>query len=185
MTAVRGRGQFAQRWASWTEKVRYRITQFFDGWRAAVTAQDLALVEQVLSPVSPAADRLFRRMPVDAQAHSLPRGQGAASRRPHPARSRRSCAAARRWQGGGRRCRGLSGVVDTRPNRAAGGLASGYTGRAGFVTARSQRALCAVRPSFASTDRCSMGQGGRLQPPHLLADCPPSRSERRRCAGGA
>jgi hypothetical protein len=71
MTAVRGRGQFAQRWASWTEKVRYRITQFFDGWRAAVTAQDLALVEQVLSPVSPAADRLFRRMPVDAQAHSL------------------------------------------------------------------------------------------------------------------
>ena len=71
MMAARGRGQFVQRWANWTEKARYRITQFFNGWRASVTPQDLTLVEQVLTPVGPAAGKLFRRMPVDAQAHSL------------------------------------------------------------------------------------------------------------------
>ena len=71
MMAARERGQFAQRCANWTEKARYRITQFFNGWRASVTAQDLSLVEQVLSPVGPQAAPLFRRMPRDAQAHSL------------------------------------------------------------------------------------------------------------------
>ncbi len=71
MMAARGRGQFAHRWANWTEKARYRITQFFNGWRASVTPQDLTLVEQVLTPIGPAAGKLFRRMPVDAQAHSL------------------------------------------------------------------------------------------------------------------
>jgi hypothetical protein len=71
MTTAREHGQFAQRWANWTEKARYRISQFFHGWRASVTAQDLSLVEQVLSPIGPEADRLFRRMPIDAQAHSL------------------------------------------------------------------------------------------------------------------
>lgn len=50
------------------ERMRYRIGQFVRGWRASVSAQDQALMRQVLSP--PAA-ALFARMPVDAQAHSL------------------------------------------------------------------------------------------------------------------
>jgi hypothetical protein len=69
--AARGRGQFAHLCTNWTEKARYRIAQFSNGWHASVTAQDLSLVEQVLSPVGPEAVELFRRMPVDAQAHSL------------------------------------------------------------------------------------------------------------------
>jgi hypothetical protein len=71
MTQARRHGQFAQKCAGWAERARYRIAQFFDGWRAVVTTQDLSLVEQVLSPVGSEAAELFRRMPVDAQAHSL------------------------------------------------------------------------------------------------------------------
>lgn len=71
MMGARRRGQFAQECASWAERARYRITQFINGWRAVVTAQDVALVEQVLAPVGSDAVELFRRMPVDAQAHSV------------------------------------------------------------------------------------------------------------------
>ena len=71
MMAAQGRSQFAQKCANWAERARYRVAQFFSGWRATVTAQDAALVEQVLAPVGSKAAELFRRMPVDAQAHSL------------------------------------------------------------------------------------------------------------------
>ena len=71
MTQARRHGQFAQKCAGWAERARYRIAQFIAGWRAEVTAHDLSLVEQVLSPAGSEAAKLFRRMPVDAQAHSL------------------------------------------------------------------------------------------------------------------
>ncbi len=71
MMAAHGRRQFAPQRANWAARVRYRIGQFSHGWRAAVTAQDLVLVEQVLSPIGSEAAELFRRMPLDAQAHSL------------------------------------------------------------------------------------------------------------------
>lgn len=71
MMGARRRGQFAQKCANWAERARYRITQFINGWRAVVTAQDVSLVEQVLSPAGSDAVELFRRMPVDAQAHSV------------------------------------------------------------------------------------------------------------------
>lgn len=53
---------------SFAKRAGYRISQFVRGWRATVSAQDLALVGQLLPP---AAAALFARMPVDAQAHSL------------------------------------------------------------------------------------------------------------------
>ena len=56
---------------SFLQRSRYRVGQFLNGWRATVSPQDYALVEQVLSPVSAEAMVLFTRMPVDAQAHSL------------------------------------------------------------------------------------------------------------------
>ena len=71
MMAAHGNGQFARKHANWAERARYRVTQFFSGWRAVVTAQDAALVEEVLAPVGSRASELFRRMPTDAQAHSL------------------------------------------------------------------------------------------------------------------
>jgi hypothetical protein len=71
MMTVGGRGQSAAQRADWPELARYRIAQFLNGWRATVTTQDLALMEQVLSPVGRETVRLFTRMPVDAQAHSL------------------------------------------------------------------------------------------------------------------
>lgn len=71
MMAAQERWQFARKGANWAERARYRIGQFTNGWRADVTAQDLALVEQVLAPVGAEAAKLYRRMPRDAQAHSL------------------------------------------------------------------------------------------------------------------
>lgn len=71
MTQARRHGQFAHKGVGWAERARYRIAQFINGWRATVTAQDLSLVEQLLSPVGSEAVKLFQRMPVDAQAHSL------------------------------------------------------------------------------------------------------------------
>jgi hypothetical protein len=41
------------------------------GWSANVSVEDQAMVEQVLGPAGPQAAALFRRMPRDAQAHSL------------------------------------------------------------------------------------------------------------------
>lgn len=46
----------------------YRVRQFWQGLRAEVSAAELAAAEEVLPP---AALHLFRRMPVDAQRHSL------------------------------------------------------------------------------------------------------------------
>ena len=178
MTAVRGRGQFAQRWASWTEKVRYRITQFFDGWRAAVTAQDLALVEQVLSPVGPAADKLFQRMPVDARG-TQPAALVKALRADGPTQPELAAAALLHDVGKvaaddagaylGLWIRGPIVLLEAWHPDLLAGLASSQP-------AASLRYALFVHLEH-STDRCSMGQRGRLQPPHLLADCPPSRYE--------
>jgi hypothetical protein len=52
-------------------RARYRVGQFLYGWRASVSAPDLALVDAVLGQITPEAIALFRRMPTDAQAHSL------------------------------------------------------------------------------------------------------------------
>jgi hypothetical protein len=52
-------------------RIRYRVGQFVSGWRAAVSPEDDALAEQVLAPIGMGALGLFRRMPHDAQAHSL------------------------------------------------------------------------------------------------------------------
>lgn len=49
-------------------RIRYRVSQFFRGWRARLTDEDRRLVAQTLSP---AAQTLFQRMPLDAQAHSV------------------------------------------------------------------------------------------------------------------
>ena len=71
MMAAHGHGQFVQKRANWAERARYRVAQFFNGWRAVITAHDAALVDQLLAPVGSRASELFRRMPIDAQAHSL------------------------------------------------------------------------------------------------------------------
>jgi hypothetical protein len=68
LSAGPNRRQAAHTPPGWSGRVRYRLGQFLRGWRAAVPAADLALVQTVLPP--PAA-ALFGRMPRDAQAHSL------------------------------------------------------------------------------------------------------------------
>ena len=51
----------------WWRKVRYRVRQFLDGLRAGVEQVDSAAT----AVLSPAELALFRRMPVDAQRHSV------------------------------------------------------------------------------------------------------------------
>lgn len=50
------------------DRAAYRVRQFWRGLRAQVSAEEIAEIERVLPP---AALHLFRRMPVDAQRHSL------------------------------------------------------------------------------------------------------------------
>jgi hypothetical protein len=54
--------------AAWWRKVRYRVGQFFGGLLAGVQEVDETPVAALLSPDALA---LFRRMPLDAQRHSL------------------------------------------------------------------------------------------------------------------